>query len=353
MRSTAVVAEARGGPGTLRVQTREVPDPGPGEVLVEVEACSVSLPDVQARYGRTPFPPRIPFVPGYAYVGHVIALGGSAATARVGDRVGVLAIVGGYAEHALADAGKLIPVPPSVDAGEAAIVILNYLVAYQTMHRVARVQTGDPVLIVGASGGIGTALLQLGKLAGLRMYGLASSSKHDIVREYGATPIDYRTQDFVAVVGAAEKDGLAAVFDGVGGDYVACGMRLLRRGGTHVVFGNPQSKRGVLRLLGKLAASRLRLDGKRLRVYGTTSFLRNQRPFREDWAALFALLEDRRIAPVIARTFPLEQAAEANRLLEDGGVVGNIVLRMPGPDLQDAGVSLDTAHGEVDAGRAE
>jgi NADPH:quinone reductase-like Zn-dependent oxidoreductase len=326
VRSTAVVAEARGGPETLRLQLREVPSPAAGQVLIRIEASSVSLPDVQARYGDTPFPPGLPFVPGYTYVGDVVALGADAGTARVGDRVGVLAIVGGYAEHALADARKLIPVPSGVDAGEAAVVILNYLVAYQVMHRVARVSTGDPVLIVGASGGIGTALLQLGRLAGLRMYGLASASKHDIVREYGATPIDYRSDDFVRIISAEEKDRLAAVFDGVGDDYVSRGMRLLRRGGTHVVFGNPQSKSGVLRLLWRLVASRLRLDGRRLRVYGTTSFLRNQRPFREDWAALFALLEERQIAPVIAREFPLDQAAEANRLLEGGSVVGNLVL---------------------------
>jgi NADPH:quinone reductase-like Zn-dependent oxidoreductase len=327
MRSIAVVAEARGGPDTLHVRSREVPIPGPGQVLVRIEASTVTLPDVQARYGRTPFPPRLPFVPGYTYVGEIVALGPKAGAANVGDRVGVLAIVGGYAQHAVADARKLIPVPAGVDAGEAAIVILNDLVAYQVMHRSAKVEAGDPVLIVGASGGIGTALLQLGKLAGLRMYGLASTSKHDIVRESGATPIDYRSQDVEAVIRAAEKDGLAAVFDGIGGEYVARGMRLLRRGGTHVVYGNPQSKAGVLRLLWTLATSRLRRDGKRLRVYGTTSFLRNQRPFREDWATLFMLLEERRIAPVIAREFPLEQAAEANRLLERGSVVGNIVLR--------------------------
>jgi 2-desacetyl-2-hydroxyethyl bacteriochlorophyllide A dehydrogenase len=331
VRSTAIVAEVRGGPETLRLKSREVPDPGPGQVLVRIEASSVSLPDVQARYGRTPFPPRLPFVPGYTYVGEVVALGPEAGAARVGDRVGVLAIVGGYAEHAVADARKLIPVPADVDAGEAAIVILNYLVAYQVMHRAAKVEAGDPVLIVGASGGIGTALLQLAKLAGLRMYGLASSSKHEIVREYGATPIDYRSEDVEAVIRAAEKDGLAAVFDGVGGEYVARGMRMLRRGGTHVVYGNPQSKAGVVRLLWTLATSRLRRDGRRLRVYGTTSFLRNQRPFREDWATLFRLLEERRIAPVIAGGFPLEQAADANRLLERGGVVGNIVLRTPAP----------------------
>jgi NADPH:quinone reductase-like Zn-dependent oxidoreductase len=350
VRSKAVVAEARGGPETLRLKSREVPDSGPGQVLVRIEASSVSLPDVQARYGRTPFPPRLPFVPGYTYVGEIVALGPDAGSARVGDRVGVLAIVGGYAEHALADARKLIPVPDGLDAGEAAIVILNYLVAYQVMHRSAKVAAGDPVLIVGASGGIGTALLQLGRLAGLHMYGLASASKHDIVSEFGGMPIDYRSADVEGVIGAAEKDGLAAVFDGVGGEYVARGLRLLRPGGTHVVYGNPQSKAGVLRLLWILVTSTLRRDGRRLRVYGTTSFLRNQRPFREDWATLFTLLEERRIAPVIAREFPLEQAAEANRLLEAGGVVGNLVLRVREPALRDA--RLDAARPGVEVGGA-
>lgn len=135
---------------------------------------------------------------------------------------------------------------------EAVTLILNYVLAYQTLHRSAKVKTGDKVLIIGASGGIGTAFLQLGKLANLSMYGIASTSKHHILTEHGATPIDYHTQDFVEVIRQTEPDGLDAVFDGMGGDYLEREFSLLRRGGTLVEYSNPLSYSGLLRLLAKV-----------------------------------------------------------------------------------------------------
>jgi NADPH:quinone reductase-like Zn-dependent oxidoreductase len=327
--STAVVAVRRGGPEVLRVERRPVPTPARGQAVVRVLAATVSLPDVQARYGRTPFPPRVPFVPGYAVVGDVVARGDKARGVSVGDRVGVLSIVGGYAEHLLAEARLLIPVPASLDPVLVAPLVLNYLVAHQVLHRVARVRAGDPVVVVGASGGIGTALLDLGQLAGLRTYGLASGAKHQVVRRLGATPVDYRTEDFVEVVGRAEPRGVAAVLDGVGGTYVDRGLPLLARGGTYVLYGNPLSRGALLGLLRRLATVNLAPDGRRLRVYGTTSSLRHRRPFEEDWATLMRLLEEGTIEPVIERTFPLGEAAAANDLLESGRVVGNLVLVTP------------------------
>jgi len=153
-------------------------------------------------------------VPGYAVVGVVDAIGERVTNAAVGDRVAALTAYGGYSEYVFLSEGQLIPVPATVDPAEAAPLILNYIVAYQTLHRSARVKAGDRVLIIGASGGIGTAFLQLGRLANLTMYGIASKSKHHVLTKYGATPIDYRTQDFVEVIRKAEPDGLDAVFDG-------------------------------------------------------------------------------------------------------------------------------------------
>jgi NADPH:quinone reductase-like Zn-dependent oxidoreductase len=169
-------------------------------------------------------------VPGYAIVGDVDAFGEGVTDAAVGDRVAALTTYGGYAEYIFLGEEQLIPVPTTLDPAEAAPVILNYIVAYQTLHRTAKIKAGDKVLIIGASGGIGTAFLQLGKLANLTMYGIASKSKHHILTEYGATPIDYRTQDFVEVIRKAEPEGLEAVFDGIGGDYIKSGFSLLRHG---------------------------------------------------------------------------------------------------------------------------
>jgi NADPH:quinone reductase-like Zn-dependent oxidoreductase len=240
-----------------------------------------------------------------------------------------LTAYGSYAEYINWDVDKLIPVPKIVDPAEAVTLILNYIVAYQTMHRSAKVKIGDTALIIGASGGIGTALMQLGVLMGLKMYGLASPEKHHILNEYGVIPIDYHTQDFVEVMREAEPDGLDAVFDGMGGDYFARGFSLLRRGGVVVEYGNPLSVPGLLKMLGQLIWFNLLPNRKSAKLYGTGASYINRKPFMEDWAELFKLLKVRSIKPVVAAKFPILEAAKANEMLESGGVIGNIVLLSP------------------------
>jgi NADPH:quinone reductase-like Zn-dependent oxidoreductase len=329
MRYKSVIVTKRGGPEVLQVIENDLRLPSARETRVKILAACVCLPDVQARYGHSPFAIKIPFVPGYAIIGVVDALGEGVANTAVGQRVAALTVYGGYAEYIFLREKLLIPVPATLDPAEAVTLILNYIVAYQTLHRSAKVKAGDKVLIVGASGGIGTAFLQLGKLADLRMYGIASKSKHPILTEYGATPIDYHTQDFVEVIRQAEPAGLDAVLDGMGGDYVKRGFSLLRRGGTWVGYGNPLSFSGMLHLLGQVILFNLLPNGKSARVYGTGASRLNIRPFLEDWATLFKLLEEGKIKPVIARKFPILEAAQANALLESGQVIGNIVLLAP------------------------
>jgi NADPH:quinone reductase-like Zn-dependent oxidoreductase len=195
------------------------------------------------------------------------------------------------------------------------------------MHRVVQVQAGDKVLIVGASGGVGTAFLQLGKLANLKMYGLASKSKHDVLTEFGATPIDYRTQDLVKVIRQAEPDGIDFVFNGMADEYFARGLAVLRRGGVLVHYGGPQSFAGFLRLVARLLWSNLLPKGKSIKGYGTHRV--DQQILGEDWPALFRLLEEGKIRPIIAAKYPILEAAQANALLESGQVIGNIVLLAP------------------------
>jgi NADPH:quinone reductase-like Zn-dependent oxidoreductase len=325
----SVIVTRRGGPEVLQVIESDLRAPSPAEARVKILAAPVCLPDVEARSGRTPFPVKIPFVPGYAVIGVVDEVGEGVTNAAVGDRVAALTVYGGYAEYIFLGAKQLIPVPTTLDPAEAAPLILNYIVAYQTLHRSAKVKAGDKVLIIGASGGIGTAFLQLGKLADLTMYGIASKSKHPILAEYGATPVDYRTQDFVDVIRKAEPDGLNAVFDGIGGDYIKRGFSLLRRGGTYVGYANPLSFSRMLRFLGQVILFNLLPNGRSAKYYGTGSSRLNRRPFLDDWATLFKLLEEGKIKPVIMKTFPILEAARANELLESGRVIGNIVLVAP------------------------
>ena len=329
MKYKSVVVTKRGGPKVLQVIESDLRVPSAGEARIKILAVPVCLPDIEARYGRTPFAVKTPFVPGYAIVGVVDAIGEGVTNAEVGDRVAALTAFGGYAEYIFLGEKQLIPVPATLDPAEAAPLILNYMVAYQTLHRSAKVKAGDRVLIIGASGGIGTALLQLGKLANLTMYGIASKSKHHIVTEYGATPIDYRTQDFVEVIRKAEPDGLEAVIDGIGGDYIKRGFSLLRRGGTFVGYANPLSFSRMLRFLRQVVLFNLSPNGRSAKYYGTGSSRLNRRPFVEDWATLFKLLEEGKIKPVIMKKFPILEAAQANELLESGQVIGNIVLLAP------------------------
>ncbi|MEZ4769929.1 MAG: zinc-binding dehydrogenase [Caldilineales bacterium] len=299
-------------------------------------AAAVSRPDVTVRSGHalytgTPLGQKAPFTPGYAVVGDVEAAGVQVTGVQAGDRVGVLTVVGGYTEVLYWRSDRLIPVPGTVDPAEAVTLILNYLVAYQTLHRSARVRAGETALIVGASGGIGTALLQLGRLAGLTMYGVASTSKHQVVREFGATPIDYRSEDFAEVIYRAEPAGIDVVIDGTTRlETIRKSLSLLRRGGRLVSYGEPASLGDLARILGTLAREKLTPDGKSFTLYGTSSyFLGNRRPYEEDWATLFRLLETRQIQPVIMQRFPILEAARANELLESGAVVGNVVLVAP------------------------
>jgi NADPH:quinone reductase-like Zn-dependent oxidoreductase len=224
----------------------------------------------------------------------------------------------------------LVPVPPSLDPAEVVTVVLNYVSAYQMLHRVAKVKAGDKALINGASGGIGTALLELGRLAGLKMFGTASPGKHHILTELGAIPIDYRTQDFVEVIRQAEPDGLDFVFDGMGGEHGDRGVAVLRRGGKLVAYAAPTGFLAILRDLVKIVSINLLPNGKSVEFYGITAlYLRDKKPFMEDLPLLFKLLEEGKIKPVITEKFPILEARKANEMLESGQVTGNIVLVSP------------------------
>jgi NADPH:quinone reductase-like Zn-dependent oxidoreductase len=329
MKYKSIIVTRRGSPEVLKIIENDLRTPSAGEARIKILATPVCRPDITARYGHTPFPPKIPFVPGYAVIGIVDAIGEGVTKAAVGDRVAALTAYGGYAEYIFLDKKHLVPVPKTLDTAEVVTLILNYIVAYQTLHRSVKVKAGDKVLIIGASGGVGTALMQLGKLDNLTMYGIASKNKHNILTEMGAIPIDYHTQDFVEVIRKAEPEGIDAVFDGMGGDYFERGFSVLKRGGTLVEYGNPLSFSRMLHLFGQVILFNLLPNGKSVKFYGTGASRINRRPFLEDWATLFKLLEEGRIRPVIMKKFPILEAAKANELLESGKVIGNVVLLAP------------------------
>ncbi|MCB8928188.1 MAG: zinc-binding dehydrogenase [Ardenticatenaceae bacterium] len=324
MKYKKVLVRQRGGPEKLEIVEQELRAPLGNEAQIRVLATPVCQDDVAVRVGNRPFLKKTPFTPGYTCIGTVEAVGAEVTAVAVGDRVAALTNYDSHAEVLYWDAAELMPVPETVDPVAAVTLILNYLVAYQILHRVAQVKANDKVLIVGASGGVGTAFLQLGQLAGLKMYGLASSSKQHILNQYGAIPIDYRTQDFVQLLQQAEPDGIDFVFNGMGEEYFGRALAVLRRGGMLVHYGGPQSFGRFLLLVGKLLLGNLLPTGKKIVGYGTHRLGTDL--FKKDWATLFDLLAAGKIKPVIAKTLPFSEVIEANRLLENGRITGNLVL---------------------------
>jgi len=324
MKYKSIVATRRGGPEVLQIVENDLRPPAAGEARIKILATPVCQDDIAVRVGNRPFLANVPFTPGYAILGVVDAVAGNTANIAAGDRVAALTQFGGYAEYIYWHADQLVPVPASLDPAEAVVLILNYLTAYQILHRVAQIKARDKALIIGASGGVGTAFLDLGRLAGLKMFGLASPSKHSVLLEYGATLVDYHTQDFVKVIQQAEPGGIDFVFNGMGEEYFEGGLAVLHRGGVIVHYGGPQSFSRFLLLIAKLIGYNLLPNGKSIKGYGTHTGKVDQ--FKQDWTTLFKLLEDGQIKPLIAKKFPLLEAAKANALLESGQVAGNIVI---------------------------
>jgi len=329
MKYKSVVVTQRAGPEALQVVESEMREPAANEARIKVLATGVGRTDINYRYGLSPFAPKIPFVPGYEVMGVVDAIGERVTRVAVGDIVAALIGHGGYSEVIYLGQEHLVQVPDLLDPADVVTVVLNYVSAYQMLHRVAKVKAGDKVLVNGASGGMGTALLELGKLAGLKMYGTASRNKHDILAQFGATPIDYRSEGFVDVIRRKEPDGLDFVFEGVGGKEGDRALSVLRNGGKLVAYAAPDGWMSMV----KDALKRIKINlftKKSAEFYGITAvYLLDKKPFMEDLPKLFKLLEEGKIKPVIAARLPLLEARKANELLESGQVTGNLVLLSP------------------------
>lgn len=346
-----IVVTRYGGPEELRVVEEERPEPKAGEARVRVLAAGVSLPDAMMREGIHPETPRVPFTPGWDLVGVVDRVGEGVTATEPGRMVAALPIHGAYAEYVCLPEKKLVPVPSGLDPAEAVSLVLNYVTAYQMLHRSARVEPGQRALIHGAAGGVGTALLQLGRLAGLEMYGTCSSSGMQAVSDLGATPIDYRDVDFEDEIHRITGDGVDVVFDGIGGKHIWRSREVLRRGGRVVAYGLTSSLRDgrsatgrsgrrhrfrEIRIFGLYIAGGWLLPGRRRVVPYSIQWLERLRPaqFRLDLIALFELLGRREIEPLISRRIPLARAREAHELLGKGGLPGKIVLVSDGSPVE-------------------
>jgi NADPH:quinone reductase-like Zn-dependent oxidoreductase len=345
MKSLRIIVRRHGGPDVLETIEEQAPEPGRGEVRVRVIAAGVSFADLLMREGIHPEKTPLPFTPGWDVVGVVERLGEDTPPAMLGRMVAALPIHGGYANYLCLPPDKLTPVPDGLDPAEAVSLVLNYITAYQMMHRTTHAAPGQRVLIHGAAGGVGTALLQLGRLVGLDMYGTASLGDHQIVSDLGGTPIDYKNTDFAKEIHRLTGDGVDTVFDGVGEANVWRSFQALTPGGRVVVYGFTSFLPGG-QLAGGLryrfrgivrpawyALRALVSPGRRRILPYSIQYLKRRKPawFREDLSALLELLRDGKIKPMIAERIPLAEARRAHELLGQGSVRGKLVLISSAP----------------------
>lgn len=330
-----VVLKSFGGPEELELRTVEdLPEPKPGEVRVRVLVTSAAFTDVMIRKGMYPdVEDKPPFVPGYDLVGVVDALGHGVDGFVPGDRVADLTTIGAYSEYVCLPAEQLTRVPEGVRDEDALAMILSAVTPFQMLHRVARAKTGQSILIHGAGGAVGTAMLQLAQQAGITAYGTDLAAKHDLVRSLGATPIDAGAADVDAAIRDAVGDGVDFVFDPLGGESFPRSMHALRPGGMLVAFGFQNE------VLGR--GGSIPMDFVKLKLWDwlpnghATAFysigaMRRKHPdwFKQDLAALFTLLADGRIDPAMAEVVPLADVRRAHERVEAGDVQGKLVMRV-------------------------
>ncbi|WP_033260796.1 medium chain dehydrogenase/reductase family protein [Amycolatopsis vancoresmycina] len=333
MNVTEIVLPGLVEPDGLRVEHRELPRPGAGEALVRVEATGVSFAEQQMRRGKYYDQPPFPFVPGYDVVGTVLE---AADPALVGRRVAALTKTGGWRSHVVLPAADLVGVPDGLDAAEAETFVVNGITAWQMLHRIARVRTGAKILVHGASGGVGTTLVQLARAAGIEVIGTASARNAGVVTALGATAVDYRG-DVPAAVRRLAPGGVDAVFDHVGGPGIADSFRLLAPGGTLVAYGSASTKDNpgnsrlpVLKLFARLLWWNALPNRRRTHFYNVWGGKRNLARFRarlaDDLTAVFELAAVGTLTPQVAARIPLAEAGKALALAESGTVTGKVVL---------------------------
>ncbi len=332
----AIRLEKHGPPSALKYVEISDPEPGPGEVLVRVRAAGINFADIATRQGLYPNAPKLPSTPGVEVSGEVERIGAGVADLKPGQRVMGFVRSGGYAEKVCAPEGQLASMPDGMSFEQGAAFPVVYLTAYHMLYQVGCLRPGERVLIHAAAGGVGLASIELAREADAEIFGTASSSKFDFLRQRGAKHlIDYHHQDFEKEVRRLTNgEGVDLVLDAVGGDSLAKGYRLLRPMGRLIIFGFSSAVVGARRNYLRLAVSLLKtprfspfkLFAHNRAVIGVMlSFLRPE-VLRREYPPLFKLYTEGKLHPHVDRTFPLSQAALAHEYIQARKNVGKVVL---------------------------
>ncbi|TWB45172.1 NAD(P)H-quinone oxidoreductase [Nitrospirillum pindoramense] len=321
----AIAITEPGGPEVLKPIERPLPQPGPGQVLIQVAAAGVNRPDCLQRAGLYPPPPGASDLPGLEVAGTVAALGEGVTGWAVGDAVCALVNGGGYADHAVAPAGQCLPVPEGFSMVEAAALPETFFTVWTNVFDRGRLAAGESFLVHGGTSGIGTTAIQLAKAFGARVFATAGGpDKAKACEEIGAERgIDYKAEDFVAVVKEATGGrGIDVILDMVGGDYLPRNIDALADQGRHVTIAFLRGAKVTLNMV-PVMTKRLVLTGSTLRPRTAEEKAAIAASLAEK---VWPLLAQGKVRPVIYKTFPLEEAAAAHALMESSGHVGKIVL---------------------------
>jgi NADPH2:quinone reductase len=333
MKYKRIVINQKGGPENLKVMEKDIPEPVSGEVRIRVLTAGVGLADIMWQYGKIPGSPKPPFTPGYDLVGVVDKLGSGVSNFIEGQRVAALVVHGGYTQYTCLPADKLVPVSEGLDPAEVVCLTLNYVTGYQIFKRLAKLTPKKRALIHGAAGGVGSAMLQLGKVMDLEMYGTASKPKHGFISDLGAIPIDYRNDDFVKRIFELTDDGVDLVVDPIGGPHLKRSFKTLRAGGILVVTSAMAALKGDISS-GQMLWGFLRLpiwnilpNKKSAKLFVVDSYNKKDTNwYAEDLKVLMSYLADGKIKPVIAKKMPLVEASKAQKLIWEAKIKGKIVL---------------------------
>jgi NADPH:quinone reductase-like Zn-dependent oxidoreductase len=366
----AIIVRKYGPPEVLHYGEWPAPEPRAGEVLIRVRAAGLNFADILARLGYYGGTPRPPFVPGLEIAGVVESVAAGSPTPlsgtgearplrhggapspplqrknetpsfQAGDRVAALTMFRGYAELAAVPAAQVFALPPEMSFEEAAATPVNYLTAYHSLFEMGNLRAGDRALIHGAAGGCGVAAVQLCRARGITVFGTASASKQDYLRSIGVEhAIDYTREDFVARVRSAAPDGIELALDAVGGKSFTQSARCLGPGGRLIVYGmstvvGPEGKRDLLRAAKGILQTRryhpLKLIDHNLAVIGVhIGRMRGREALlRREMKEILEMYARGEIKPVVGKTFPLEQAADAHRFIHNRQNIGKVILTLP------------------------
>jgi NADPH2:quinone reductase len=320
----AVLCREYGPPSALRVEELADPVPGPGQLLVRVEACGVNFPDTLIIQGKYQQKPPMPFAPGGEICGIVQALGEGVSEPPIGTRIAAVITYGGFAELALVEAAKAVPVPAGVEPEAAATLCLAYGTVLHALEDRGALRPGEVLLVLGASGGVGIAAIQIGKLLGARVIAAASSAgKLEACRAAGADAlIDYSAEGWREQLrGLTDGRGPDVVFDPVGGPYTEPALRSIAWRGRYLVVGFAAGE--IPRIpLNLVLLKNCAVTGV---FYG--DFARREADNnRAMLARLFGWVAEGKLQPVVSQRFPLERASEALEMLAGRRATGKLVL---------------------------